>query len=87
MKSFIFLGAPTDELEIFLLQDLTAKGLKKFGSSVELSYSTIQRLVLKQMNVIGQSLTYHLTEIRGLIRIPDRFKVIFQNPELILQSI
>lgn len=70
----IFIGVPSDELELFLLQELTAKGLKKFGSSVELSYSTIQKLVLKQLNIVGQSLTYHLAEFRGLSRIPDRYK-------------
>lgn len=62
---------------MFLLNELTAKGLKKFGNSVELSYSTIQKLVLKQLNIVGQSLTYYLAELRGLTRIPDRYKVIF----------
>lgn len=74
-KSNLFLGVPSDELEVFLLNELTAKGLKKFGNSVELSYSTIQKLVLKQLNIAGQSLTYYLTELRGLTRIPDRYKV------------
>lgn len=76
---FCISGVPSDELELFLLQELTAKGLKKFGSSVELSYSTIQKLVLKQLNIVGQSLTYYLSELRGLARIPDRYKVIFTN--------
>lgn len=71
----MFTGVPSDELELFLIQDLTTKGLKKFGSSVELSYSTIQKLVLKQLNIVGQSLAYHLSELRGLSRIPDRYKV------------
>lgn len=71
----LFPGVPSDELEVFLLQELTAKGLKKFGNSVELSYSTIQKLVLRQLNIVGQSLTYYLAELRGLTRIPDRYKV------------
>lgn len=68
-------GTPSDELEICLLQKLTVNDLKKFGNSIELSYSTIQKLVLKQLNIVGQSLTYYLSELRGLTRIPDRYKV------------
>lgn len=75
IKIYNFIGVPSTELEIFLLQDLTAKGLKKFGASVELSYSTIQKLVLKQLNTVGHDITYHLAELRGLSRITHRYKV------------
>ncbi|XP_045492696.1 anaphase-promoting complex subunit 4 [Colias croceus] len=76
LLELLMLGVPSDELEVFLLRELTAKGLKKFGSSVELSYSTIQKLVLKQLNIVGQNLVYHLSELRGLAKIPDRYKVL-----------
>ncbi|CAK1551791.1 unnamed protein product [Leptosia nina] len=76
LLELLMLGVPSDDLERFLLRDLTAKGLKKFGSSVELSYSTIQKLVLKQLNIVGQNLVYHLSQLRGLARIPDRYKVL-----------
>lgn len=72
---FSIVGVPSPELEVFLLKDLTAKGLKKFGTSVELSYSTIQKLVLKQLNTVGHDITYHLAELRGLARIVHRYKV------------
>ncbi|VVC90226.1 unnamed protein product [Leptidea sinapis] len=75
LLELLMLGVPSDELELFLLQELTAKGLKKFGSSVELSYSTIQKLVLNQLNIVGQNLTYYLSELRGLTRVSDRYKV------------
>lgn len=74
-----FTGIPSDELELCLLQKLTVNDLKKFGNSIELSYSTIQKLVLKQLNIVGQSLTYYLSELRGLTRIPDRYKVNMSN--------
>ncbi|XP_028167763.1 anaphase-promoting complex subunit 4 [Ostrinia furnacalis] len=76
LLELLMLGVPSDELELFLLQELTAKGLKKFGNSVELSYSTIQKLVLRQLNIVGQHLTYYLSELRGLTRIPDRYKTL-----------
>ncbi|XP_030033558.1 anaphase-promoting complex subunit 4 isoform X2 [Manduca sexta] len=70
------LGSPSDEFKIYLLQKLKTYELKKFGAAVEMSYSTIQKLVLKQLNIVGQSLTYHLAELRGLTRIPDRYRII-----------
>ncbi|CAH0721729.1 unnamed protein product, partial [Brenthis ino] len=87
LLELLMLGVPSDELEVFLLQELTAKGLKKFGNSVELSYSTIQKLVLRQLNIVGQSLTYYLAELRGLTRIPDRYKVLGLEEKLVTEAI
>ncbi|CAG9563159.1 unnamed protein product [Danaus chrysippus] len=87
LLELLMLGVPSDELELFLLQELTAKGLKKFGNSVELSYSTIQKLVLKQLNIVGQSLTYHLSELRGLTRVPDRYKVLGLEEKMVTEAI
>ncbi|XP_047545767.1 anaphase-promoting complex subunit 4 [Vanessa atalanta] len=87
LLELLMLGVPSDELEVFLLQELTAKGLKKFGNSVELSYSTIQKLVLRQLNIIGQSVTYHLAELRGLTRIPDRYKVLCLEEKMVTEAI
>ncbi|XP_034825766.1 anaphase-promoting complex subunit 4 [Maniola hyperantus] len=87
LLELLMLGVPSDELEVFLLNELTAKGLKKFGNSVELSYSTIQKLVLKQLNIVGQSLTYYLAELRGLTRIPDRYKVLGLEEKLVTEAI
>ncbi|KAI5643594.1 anaphase-promoting complex, cyclosome, subunit 4 domain-containing protein [Phthorimaea operculella] len=87
LLELLMLGVPSDELELFLLQELTAKGLKKFGSSVELSYSTIQKLVLKQLNIVGQSLTYYFAELRGLTRIPDRYKILGLEEATVTEAI
>ncbi|XP_059060159.1 anaphase-promoting complex subunit 4 isoform X2 [Achroia grisella] len=87
MLELLMLGVPSDELELFLLRELTAKVLKKSGNSVELSYSTIQKLVLRQLNVVGQSLTYYLSEIRGLTRIPDRYKILGLEESAVTEAI
>ncbi|KAL4708784.1 hypothetical protein ACJJTC_011748 [Scirpophaga incertulas] len=87
LLELLMLGVSSDALEVFLLQELTAKGLKKFGSSVELSYSTIQKLVLKQLNIVGQHLTYFLSELRGLSRIPDRYKILGIEESLVTEAI
>lgn len=64
------------ELEKFLLQDLTEKGLKKLGHSIELSYSNIQKLVLKHLQNVGHALMYHLSEIKGMSLWHDQFGVL-----------
>ncbi|KAI0241071.1 Anaphase-promoting complex subunit 4 [Lamellibrachia satsuma] len=46
----LMFGIPSDELQVFLLHDLTEKGLKKLGHSIETSYSNIQKLVLKHLH-------------------------------------
>ncbi|XP_026748266.2 anaphase-promoting complex subunit 4 [Galleria mellonella] len=87
LLELLMLGVPSDELELFLLRELTAKVLKKSGNSVELSYSTIQKLVLRQLNVVGQSLTFYLSEIRGLTRIPDRYKILGLEESAVTEAI
>lgn len=45
----LMIGIPTKNLEHFLLRDLTEKGLKKFGHSIEMCYSNIQVFVNHRM--------------------------------------
>lgn len=83
----LMFGIPSDELEMFLLQDLTEKGLKKLGHSIELSYSNIQRLVLKHLHSVGQSLAYHLAELRGMARRADRYQTLGLQEETVAKSL
>ncbi|GFG34068.1 hypothetical protein Cfor_11412 [Coptotermes formosanus] len=83
----LMFGIPSDELEMFLLQDLTEKGLKKLGHSIELSYSNIQRLVLKHLHSVGQSLAYHLAELRGMARRTDRYETLGLQEETVAKSL
>lgn len=83
----LMFGIPSDELEMFLLQDLTEKGLKKLGHSIELSYSNIQKLVLKHLHSVGQSLSYHLAELRGMARRTDRYQMLGLQEETVAKSL
>lgn len=83
----LMFGIPSDELEMFLLQDLTEKGLKKLGHSIELSYSNIQRLVLKHLHSVGHSLAYHLAELRGMARRADRYHTLGLQEETVAKSL
>uniref|UniRef100_T1IJR4 Anaphase-promoting complex subunit 4 n=1 Tax=Strigamia maritima TaxID=126957 RepID=T1IJR4_STRMM len=69
----LMLGTPSDELERFLMNTLTEKGLKKLGHSIELSYSNIQKLVLKHVQSVGNAIAYHLSEVRGMALWYDKF--------------
>ncbi|XP_015905516.1 anaphase-promoting complex subunit 4 [Parasteatoda tepidariorum] len=69
----LMFGNPSDSLEKFLLHDLTESGLKKFGHSIELSYSNIQKLVLKRLQNVSSSLFYHLNDFRGMALWKERF--------------
>ncbi|XP_035206224.1 anaphase-promoting complex subunit 4-like [Stegodyphus dumicola] len=69
----LMFGNPTDSLEKFLLHDLTESGLKKFGHSIELSYSNIQKLILKRLQNVASSLFYHLNDLKGMAMWHERF--------------
>jgi len=72
----LMFGTPTPQLRQFLLHEMTEKGLKKLGHSIELSYSNIQRLVLKYLHAVSQSINFHLGEMVGLTRANHRFSVL-----------
>lgn len=48
------------------IRDLTEKGLKKLGNSIELSYSTIQKLVVKHLHTAILNISYHLNTLQGM---------------------
>lgn len=56
-------------------RDLTEKGLKKLGSSIEISYSTIQKLVIKPLHSGILNVCYHLSQIKGMSRNEYYYKV------------
>ncbi|KAK6621678.1 hypothetical protein RUM44_001485 [Polyplax serrata] len=75
----LMFGTPSPEMGTFLLQDLTERGLKKLGNSIELSYLNIQKLVLKHLHSVGQNLAYHVDELWGLSRCPNYCQILGLN--------
>ena len=72
----LLFGLPSPELQNFLLHELTDKGLKKLGFSIETSYSNIQKLVVKHLQAVSQAIVYHLSELRGMAQWYDKFGVL-----------
>lgn len=71
----LMFGYPTESLEEFLTRDLTEKGLKKLGTSIEISYSTIQKLVIKPLHSGILNICYHLNSIKGMSKNSYYYKV------------
>lgn len=69
----LMFGTPSDALEKFLVHDLTEKGLKKLGHSIELCYSNVQKYVLKQLQGVTQAVYFHLADLQGMALWEDRF--------------
>ncbi|XP_044262373.1 anaphase-promoting complex subunit 4 [Tribolium madens] len=80
-------GICSDEMKAFLIHDLTKKGLEKFGQTIEMSYSNIQKLMLKYVMKFGQNITYHLAEMRGMARLEHRYKVLGLGEDAITDAI
>ncbi|XP_064419595.1 anaphase-promoting complex subunit 4 isoform X2 [Latimeria chalumnae] len=59
-------GKASPELQSLLMTQLTVKGLKKLGQSIESSYSTIQKLVISHLQSGSEALLYHLSELKGM---------------------
>ncbi|XP_058049362.1 anaphase-promoting complex subunit 4 isoform X2 [Ahaetulla prasina] len=59
-------GKASTELQALLMNQLTVKGLKKLGQSMESSYSSIQKLVISHLQSGSEALLYHLSELKGM---------------------
>lgn len=68
-------GYCSDTMKSFLIHDLTIKGLEKFGQTIEMSYSNIQKLMLKYVTRYAEVITYHLGELRGMARLAIFYRV------------
>ncbi|KYN38418.1 Anaphase-promoting complex subunit 4 [Trachymyrmex septentrionalis] len=82
----LMIGIPTKNLETFLLRDLTEKGLKKFGHSIEMCYSNIQKLVSKNLTSVGMALVYQLAELRGMVRVGDTYEALGLRDETLITN-
>lgn len=76
----LMFGYPSEALDRFLTQDLTEKELKKLGNSIELSYNTIQKLVVKPLHNAIISLFYHMTTVNGMQQNSYYYKDILGEP-------
>ncbi|XP_005732386.1 anaphase-promoting complex subunit 4 [Maylandia zebra] len=67
-------GQSSPELQALLMNQLTVKGLKKLGQSIESSYSSIQKLVISHLQSGSEALLYHLSEVKGMALWKQKFE-------------
>uniref|UniRef100_A0A8C6TY00 Anaphase-promoting complex subunit 4 n=1 Tax=Neogobius melanostomus TaxID=47308 RepID=A0A8C6TY00_9GOBI len=67
-------GQSSPELQALLMNQLTVKGLKKLGMSIESSYSSIQKLVISHLLSGSEALLYHLGEVKGMSLWKQKFE-------------
>lgn len=83
----LLFGTPSPELQTFLQNDLTDKGLKKLGHSIETSYSNIQQLVVKHLQTVSQAILYHISELKGMSRNYEKFGVLGLDQKSLHESL
>ncbi|XP_012940593.1 anaphase-promoting complex subunit 4 [Aplysia californica] len=83
----LLFGTTSLDFESFLLTELTDKGLKKLGFSVENSYSNIQKLVVRQLQRVSQNITAHLSDLHGMSQWYDRYAVLGLRPEILRDAV
>ncbi|XP_035780813.1 anaphase-promoting complex subunit 4-like [Anopheles albimanus] len=64
----LMFGTTSPGLEEFLLRDLSEKGLRRLGNSMDLCYATIQRLVVVPLYNAIYTLFYHLNVLEGMLQ-------------------
>ncbi|CAN9501014.1 unnamed protein product [Ophioblennius macclurei] len=70
----LLFGKSSPELQALLMNQLTVKGLKKLGLSIESSYSSIQKLVISHLLSGAEALLYHLSEVKGMSLWKQKFE-------------
>ena len=76
-------GTVSLELQSFLLNDLTEKGMKKLGQSVRSSYSAIMGLAVTNLVSACQLLVIRFSHLLGMARWQDRFGVLGLSEQLV----
>ncbi|KAF7690107.1 anaphase-promoting complex subunit 4 [Silurus meridionalis] len=80
-------GHASPELQALLMNQLTVKGLKMLGQSIESSYSSIQKLVISHLQSGSEALLYHLSEVKGMALWKQKFQPLGLDPAAIEHAI
>ena len=83
----LMFGVPNPQLKMFLTKEMSEKSLKKLGSSIEMSYSNIQRLVLRYLGAVSQSLTFELWELLGVARQGRKYSVLGVEEDVVSEAL
>lgn len=71
----LLFGYAPDPLTEFLTRDLTAKGMKRLEHSIEITYATIQKLVVRPLHTAILNISFHLNYLKGMSKNAYLYKV------------
>lgn len=66
LLDLLIFGILSERMDVFLKKDLTDKGIKKIGLSIESSHTNVQKLVVKQLSEVTNQILYQLVKISGM---------------------
>lgn len=66
LLGLMIFGNLSERMDQFLRKDLTDKGIKKIGQSIESSHTNVQKLVVKQLAEVTNRVLFQLVEISGM---------------------
>lgn len=66
LLELLIYGFLSERMDLFLKKDLTDKGIKKIGLSIESSHTNVQKLVVKQLSEVTNKILFQLVEISGM---------------------
>lgn len=71
----LMLGYSPEPLTEFLIRDLTSKGMKRLEHSIEITYATIQKLVVRPLHTAILNISFHLNYLKGMSKNAYFYKV------------
>ena len=77
-------GETSSELETFLSQHLTTKGLKQIEQSVQLAYASMHSDITEELEVLIQHTMVYLLHIHGMSRWTERFASLGLKEDVVL---
>lgn len=66
LLGLMIFGNLSERMDQFLRKDLTDKGIKKIGQSIESSHTNVQKLVVKQLAEVTNRVLFQLVEVSGM---------------------
>lgn len=71
----LMFGYSPEPLTEFLIRDLTSKGMKRLEHSIEITYATIQKLVVRPLHTAILNISFHLNYLKGMSKNAYFYKV------------
>lgn len=80
-------GYASPEFHMFIGTKLSEKGLKKLRQTVEMGYTNMHKLVVKQLEAVGQGLVFVISQMLGMARRTDQYGMLGVEEAVVSQAL